>query len=172
MIQGIIVLRYAVEHRFYFLFRRHGNKTKKGGAVSRFLFLNPPFICATYPLASDGQPSSASIFGFAGPGAVPAGCHQPSVVSSYLAFSPLPPKRRLFSVPAARDLSRLGFPQQGALPCPDFPHPGTEAPERGGSPHLICGAKIIKKIDYAWLAATVASRSRASARMTIGFRTV
>ena len=103
---------------------------------------------------------------------MPAGCHQPSVVSSYLAFSPLPPKRRLFSVTAARDLSRLGFPQQGALPCPDFPHPGTEAPERGGSPHLICGAKIIKKIDYAWLAATVASRSRASARMTIGFRTV
>jgi len=42
-----------------------------GKAVSRFLFLNPPFICATYPLASDGQPSSASIFGLAGPGTVP-----------------------------------------------------------------------------------------------------
>ena len=44
---------------------------KKGGAVSRFLFLNLPFIYATYPLASGGQPSSASIFGLAGPGTVP-----------------------------------------------------------------------------------------------------
>ena len=38
----------------------------KGGAVSRFLFLNLPFIFATYPPASDGQPSSAGIFGLAG----------------------------------------------------------------------------------------------------------
>ena len=39
---------------------------KKGGAVSRFLFLNLPFIFATYPPASDGPPSSAGIFGLAG----------------------------------------------------------------------------------------------------------
>ncbi len=65
---------------------------KKGGAVSRFLFLNPSFIYATYPLASDGQPSSASIFGFAGLGAVPADCRQTRVVSSCLTFSPLPPE--------------------------------------------------------------------------------
>ena len=38
----------------------------KGGAVSRFLFLNLPFIFATYPPASDGPPSSAGIFGLAG----------------------------------------------------------------------------------------------------------
>jgi len=58
-------------------------------AVSRFLFLNLPFIFATYPLASGGQPSSASIFGFAGPGSVPRTYHYVPVVSSYLAFSPL-----------------------------------------------------------------------------------
>ena len=43
-----------------------------GGAVSRFLLLSLSFICATYPLTSGGQPSSVSIFGFAGPGTVPA----------------------------------------------------------------------------------------------------
>jgi len=66
-------------------------------------------------------------------------------VGSYPAFSPLPPKRRLFSVTAARDLSRLGFPQQGALTCPDFPHPETEASERDGSPHLFEVPRIYKK---------------------------
>ena len=54
-------------------FSRSEKKEKKGGAVSRFLFLNLPFIFATYPLASGGQPSSASIFGLAGPGTVPVG---------------------------------------------------------------------------------------------------
>ena len=44
---------------------------KKGGAVSRFLFLNLSFIYATYPLTSDGQSSSVSIFGLAGPCIVP-----------------------------------------------------------------------------------------------------
>ena len=29
---------------------------RKGGAVSRFLFLKLPFICATYPLARTGSP--------------------------------------------------------------------------------------------------------------------
>ena len=43
-----------------------------GGAVSRFLLLSLSFICATYPLTSGGQPSSVSIFGFAGPGTIPA----------------------------------------------------------------------------------------------------
>ena len=52
---------------------------KKGGAVSRFLFLNLSFIFATYPLATGGQPLTASIFGLAGPGAVPVTCrHAPS----------------------------------------------------------------------------------------------
>ena len=41
-----------------------------GGAVSRFLFLNLSFIFATYPLASSGQLSLASIFGLAGSGVV------------------------------------------------------------------------------------------------------
>ena len=49
---------------------------KKGGTVSRFLFLNLPFIYATYPLASGGQPSSASIFGLAGPDIVPVRRHR------------------------------------------------------------------------------------------------
>ena len=34
---------------------------EKGGAVSRFLFLNLSFIFATYPLTSGGQPSHISI---------------------------------------------------------------------------------------------------------------
>jgi len=42
--------------------------------------------------------------------------------------------RRLFSVTAARDLSRLGFPQQGALTCPDFPHHGTNPKARRIAP--------------------------------------
>ena len=40
---------------------------KNGKAVSRFLFLNLSFIFATYPPASGGQPSTAGIFGLAGP---------------------------------------------------------------------------------------------------------
>ena len=61
-----------------------------GGAVSRFLFLNLPFIFATYPLTSGGQPSSVSIFGLAGPGSVPAARRRDHVVGSYPTFSPLP----------------------------------------------------------------------------------
>ncbi len=54
-------------------------QNKKGGAVSRFLFLNLPFIFATYPLTSDGQPLIVSIFGLAAPGTVPGACrHTPS----------------------------------------------------------------------------------------------
>ena len=62
------------------------NIQKKGKAVSRFLFLNPPFIFATCPLTSDGPSSSVSIFGFAGTRYT--SLH--TVVSSYLTFSPLP----------------------------------------------------------------------------------
>ena len=47
---------------------------KTGGAVSRFLFLNLSFIFATYPLASSGQLSLASVFGLAGPGTVLGRC--------------------------------------------------------------------------------------------------
>ena len=50
----------------------------KGKAVSRFLFLNLSFIFATYPLASDGQPSPASIFGFTRSGGVPDGYRYPA----------------------------------------------------------------------------------------------
>ena len=49
-----------------FFFKREGAFEKKGGAVSRFLFLNLPFIYATYPPASAGPPSSAGRFGLAG----------------------------------------------------------------------------------------------------------
>lgn len=68
----------------------------KGGAISRFLFLNPPFIYATYPLTSAGQASSVSIFGLAGPLAAPDGhrCH--IAVGSCPTFSPLPLRAVIF----------------------------------------------------------------------------
>ena len=55
---------------------RESTPLRSGGAVSRFLFLNLPFIFATYPLTSDGQPSSVSIFGLAGPDIVPLVRHR------------------------------------------------------------------------------------------------
>ena len=61
--QGVWGVRPPVNQTFFFQTRTF---EKKGGAVSRFLFLNLPFIFATYPPASDGPPSSAGIFGLAG----------------------------------------------------------------------------------------------------------
>ena len=94
----------------------------EGGAVSRFLFLNLPFIFATYPPASDGPPSSAGIFGLAG---LPP---YPSYVAAWRrgllprVFTLAGLLRRSFSVTDGKDYSLLCFPQSGALPCADFPH--------------------------------------------------
>jgi len=99
---------------------------KEGGAVSRFLFLNLPFIFATYPPASDGPPSSAGIFGLAGLPPYPPHVAirrrglLPRVFT--LAGEKKEKLRRLFSVTDGKDYSLLCFPQSGALPCADFPH--------------------------------------------------
>jgi len=99
---------------------------KEGGAVSRFLFLNLPFIFATYPPASDGPPSSAGIFGLAGLPPYPPYVAirrrglLPRVFT--LAGEKKEKLRRLFSVTDGKDYSLLCFPQSGALPCADFPH--------------------------------------------------
>ena len=46
---------------------------------------------ATYPEASDGPPSSASLFGLAPCGVYPASDVTTRAVRSYRTFSPLPP---------------------------------------------------------------------------------
>ena len=120
----------------------------KGRAVSRFLFLNPPFICATYPPASGGPPSAAGIFGLAGPGTVPGPASLPSGVGSCPTFSPLqadPAEAgrflRSFSVTASMRLlpsgiSPAGCPFLSGLSSPD-PRPAPcgsgPVPRRGGS---------------------------------------
>ena len=68
----------------------HNRRKRNGRAVSRFLFLNLSFIFATYPPASDGQPSSAGIFGLAGPGGVPAACHHAASWALTPRFHPYP----------------------------------------------------------------------------------
>lgn len=120
---------------------RVGNQ--KGGTVSRFLFLNLPFIYATYPLTSGGQPSSVSIFGFAGPGAVPAihRCNAPWALTPHFhhRFRDWPGGRHSL-LRLAKDYSHLRFPQQGALSCPDFPH--LTCDRRGRSSRLEEYAKL------------------------------
>jgi len=73
-----------------------------GKAVSRFLFLNLSFIFATYPPASGGQPSTAGIFGLAGPDNVPAACRHAASWALTPRFHPYRRKkqklRRYFSV--------------------------------------------------------------------------
>ena len=126
---------------------RHGGRgeIKKGGTVSRFLFLNLPFIYATYPLTSGGQPSSVSIFGFAGPGAVPAihRCNAPWALTPHFhhRFRDRPGGRHSL-LRLAKDYSHLRFPQQGALSCPDFPH--LTCDRRGRSSRLEDLCKIIE----------------------------
>ena len=121
------------------------NIQKKGKAVSRFLFLNPPFIFATYPLTSDGPSSSVSIFGFAGPGAVPAihRCNAPWALTPHFhhRFRDWPGGRHSL-LRLAKDYSHLRFPQQGALSCPDFPHLPVD--RRGRSSRLDELCKIIE----------------------------
>jgi len=92
-----------------------------GGAVSRFLFLNPSFIFATYPPASGGPPSSAGIFGLASRSAVPARASLRHVVGSCPTFSPLPGTGGCFLLRPPQGCPCLRFPQCDALPCPDFP---------------------------------------------------
>ena len=101
---------------------------KNGGAVSRFLFLNLSFIFATYPPASDGPPSSAGIFGLAGPDTVPAACRQTASWALTPRFHPYRRKKKKnsggsFLLQVSEDYSPLRFPQTGALPCADFPQP-------------------------------------------------
>lgn len=134
----------------------------KGRAVSRFLFLNPPFICATYPPASGGQPSTAGIFGLAGSGTVP---ERHRCLPSWALTPRFHPCRRVRPGPGGScgsfllrppcDCSHPGFPRRSALPCPDFPHrlpglhmlfrPGTPA-RRIVLPHFFPNANVVKNV--------------------------
>ena len=117
-------------------------KKEKGGAVSRFLFLNLSFIFATYPPAGDGPSPFAGIFGLAGPVPYPRHVAIPRRGLLPRVFTlagrpgswpqPLPGRmrRRSFSVTESEDYSPLRFPQTGALSCADFPQRRSAATDR------------------------------------------
>lgn len=138
----------------------------KGGAISRFLFLNPPFIYATYPLTSAGQASSVSIFGLAGPLAAPDGhrCH--IAVGSCPTFSPLPLWAVIFCCgrmrllpsrlsPAGRPfLSGLSSPShllrhccfrrlRGAADCPTSVFRGTKVRKKIASGKILTPSELL-----------------------------
>ena len=109
-------------------------------SVSRILF--PPLVArgramiiylattiarrgrATYPEASDGPSSSASLFGLAPCGVYPASDVTTRAVRSYRTISPLPPRFRrggMFSVALSFPSPGLGVTQRTALGSSDFP---------------------------------------------------
>src|SRR4029453_15207127 len=116
---------------------------------------------ATYPEASDGPPSNASLFGLAPCGVLPATSVARSAVRSYRTISPLPtqtPKARRWAVYFLCHYSvRLpcpGVTRRTALWSSDFPPPmrydtGGRPPARPRSAAVVwpgCGSPLFSSL--------------------------
>lgn len=108
---------------------------------------------ATYPKASDEQPSIASLFGLAPDGVYRALRSPGRLVRSYRTVSPLPrqvsrgrlERGGLLSVALAFASPRLHVMEHPALWCSDFPPGAIEAP----SDHLACSGLSVR--DGHWV---------------------